>query len=224
MSSFATELFNTLFSWIGKSYLAIFILMIIESTSIPIIFPAELVLFLAGVKGVASGNLNFILVIICSVTGSIIGSLLNYSLAYYIGKPFLYRYGKYMLLPADRLHKIEDIFIKYSNIATFAGRLMPLVKHIISIPAGFSQMPLKKFVLWTGLGSVLLSVIMVMLGVFIGRAFAGQQEKLKQYLMIASILLGSFIILIYYFYVKYFYPLISNKIAEIKSDKNNITN
>lgn len=221
MLSATTEILQRLFSWIGESYLAIFILMIIESTSIPIIFPAELVLFLAGVKGIASGNLNFFLVICCSVVGSIMGSLLNYSVAYYIGKPVLYRYGKYLFLSTDRLKKIEKVFIKYSNIATFTGRLMPFIKHIISIPAGLCQMPLKSFILWTGLGATLLSVIMVYLGIFIGKAIAGDQAKLTHYLMLASVLMGSFIILIYYFYVKYFYPLISSKIDEVKAEKRN---
>jgi len=185
-----------------KGYIGIFLMMTLESTSIPVILPAEVVLITAGYH-VGLDEMNGFIVVLVATLGSICGSFINYYFAHFVGRKILYKYGKYILLSADRIMILEMAFKKHASIVTFSGRLMPLIKHIVSIPAGMCQMDKMKFTLWTGLGSCLLAVIMVNIGISLGKNIDRFDEY--KYYIVGGLLLFSFaIIIVYYFYHKFF--------------------
>ncbi len=208
-----THIFKSLTDMISHSHWTVFALMILESTSLPSILPAEFVLITAGYF-VAKGHLNWLLVVLASTVGSLIGSFINYYFALLVGRKLIYKYGKYIFLHVDKIKKLEIIFIKYSSILTFTGRLMPLVKHIISVPAGFCAMDKKKFTLFTSLGAGVLSSLMVTLGMFIGKS-SKTFKQLEIYIYIGLFLFSLLIILVYLLYDKY----LDKAVLSIKSKK-----
>jgi len=156
-------------------YLGIFLLMLIESSFIP--FPSEIVLVPAGYLA-SKGDMDISLILFSSLLGSIGGALINYFGALYVGRKFLLRYGKYILISEKTLSKMELFFKKHGAISTFSGRLIPGIRQLISIPAGLSKMDLKVFILYTSLGALVWSIILVTLGYIIGE----NQELIKEYL------------------------------------------
>jgi len=156
-------------------YIGIFFLMLIESSFIP--FPSEIVLVPAGYLA-SKGDMDVSLILLASLLGSIGGALINYFGALYVGRKFLLRYGKYILISEETLDKMELFFKKHGAISTFTGRLIPGIRQLISIPAGLSKMNLKVFIFYTSLGALIWSVILVALGYLIGE----NQELIKEYL------------------------------------------
>ena len=156
-------------------YLGIFLLMLIESSFIP--FPSEIVLVPAGYLA-SKGDMDISLILLSSLLGSIGGALINYFGALYVGRKFLLRYGKYIMISKQTLDKMEDFFKKHGAISTFTGRLIPGIRQLISIPAGLSKMNLKVFIFYTSLGALIWSIILVALGYLIGE----NQELIKEYL------------------------------------------
>ena len=146
-------------------YIGIIISMAIESSLFPL--PSEIVMIPAGVL-VKQGEMNFILVVLSGVLGSYLGSLANYLLADFLGRPLILKYGKYFLLPEEKLHKMERFFEKYGSISIFIGRLLPVVRHFISIPAGFAKMNIYLFTVYTFLGSAIWMVILTVIGCYLG--------------------------------------------------------
>ncbi|MGK0256548.1 MAG: membrane protein DedA with SNARE-associated domain [Arcobacteraceae bacterium] len=156
-------------------YLGIFLLMLIESSFIP--FPSEIVLVPAGYLA-SKGDMNISLILLASLLGSVSGALINYFGALYVGRKFLLKYGKYILVSEETLNKMETFFKTHGAISTFTGRLIPGIRQLISIPAGLSKMNLKVFIFYTSLGALIWSIILVALGYIIGE----NQELIKQYL------------------------------------------
>jgi len=156
-------------------YLGIFFLMLIESSFIP--FPSEIVLVPAGYLA-SKGDMDISLILLASLLGSIGGALINYFGALYVGRKFLLKYGKYILISEETLDKMENFFKKHGAISTFTGRLIPGIRQLISIPAGLSKMNLKVFIFYTSLGALIWSIILVALGYLIGE----NQELIKEYL------------------------------------------
>jgi membrane protein DedA with SNARE-associated domain len=156
-------------------YFGIFLLMLIESSFIP--FPSEIVLIPAGYLA-AKGDMSISLILFVSLLGSIGGALINYFGALYVGRKFLLRFGKYILVSPETLEKMETFFAKHGAISTFTGRLIPGIRQLISIPAGLSRMNLKVFIFYTSLGALIWSTILVALGYIIGE----NQELIKEYL------------------------------------------
>lgn len=176
-------------------YLGIFLLMLIESSFIP--FPSEIVLVPAGYLA-SKGDMDISLILLSSLLGSIGGALINYFGALYVGRKFLLKYGKYMMISKKTLDKMEDFFKKHGAISTFTGRLIPGIRQLISIPAGLSKMNLKVFIFYTSLGALIWSIILVALGYLIGE----NQELIKEYLsqIVAITLLTVAIIIAFYIY------------------------
>lgn len=166
MENFILLITNYITSLIYEfGYIGIVIAMAIESSLIPL--PSEIVMIPAGVLAKA-GKMNTILAIISGTVGSYLGSLANYLLADYIGRPLIIKHGKYFFLTESKLTKIENFFDKYGSISIFIGRLLPVVRHFISIPAGFAKMNFYLFSLYTIVGSIIWMTILVMFGYFIG--------------------------------------------------------
>ena len=156
-------------------YIGIFLLMAIESSFIP--FPSEIVLIPAGYLAY-KGDMSITLIMISATLGSLVGAFINYYLAYFVGRTFLEKYGKYFFISQDMLCKMDRFFILHGSISTFSGRLIPGVRQLISIPAGLSKMDIKKFSLYTAVGAGIWSLILVLLGYFIGE----NQELIQTYL------------------------------------------
>ncbi|HZI21423.1 MAG TPA: DedA family protein [Gemmatimonadales bacterium] len=163
-------------------YPGIIVLMAIESSVVPL--PSELVMPPAGYLA-AKGEMDFALAVACGVLGSILGSLANYGLARWLGRAFFLRLGKYVLLTERGLDRSERYFTAHGEISVFMGRMLPVVRHLISIPAGIARMRLGRFVLFTGLGALVWCTILTWIGWFIGSRedviLAVLNEEAKRY-------------------------------------------
>jgi membrane protein DedA with SNARE-associated domain len=151
------------------NYWTITLLMAIESSVIPL--PSELVVPPAAYKA-AAGELNIYLVVFFSTLGALLGSLANYYLAMLIGRPIVYRFansrfGHMLMLNEQTVKKTEAFFDKNGAISIFTGRLLPGVRHLISIPAGLSRMNLPKFILYTTLGAGIWNIILAAIGYYL---------------------------------------------------------
>jgi membrane protein DedA with SNARE-associated domain len=149
------------------NYWTITLLMAIESSFIP--FPSEVVVPPAAYEAAATSELNVWLVIFFATVGAIIGALINYYLALWLGKPIVYkfansRFGHMCLINQEKVDTAEKFFIKHGVIATLIGRLVPAVRQLISIPAGLAKMNLGKFVAFTALGAGLWNGVLAALG------------------------------------------------------------
>lgn len=151
------------------NYWTITLLMAIESSVIPM--PSELVVPPAAYKA-AAGELNIYLVVFFSTLGALIGSVINYFLADFIGRPIVYRFanskfGHMLMIDEAGIKKTEAFFDKNGAISIFTGRLIPGVRHLISIPAGLSKMNFSKFVLYTTLGAGIWNIILASIGYYL---------------------------------------------------------
>jgi membrane protein DedA with SNARE-associated domain len=147
-------------------YPGIVVLMAIESSILPL--PSELVMPPAGYLA-AKGEMNFLLAVACGVLGSILGALANYGLAHWLGRAFVLRLGRYVFVSEKSLDRSERFFAEHGEISTFIARMLPIVRHLISLPAGLARMPLPRFVLFTGLGAAIWCTILTWIGWFIGK-------------------------------------------------------
>ena len=152
--------------------------MTIESSFIP--FPSEGVVPPAGFL-VASGKLDFSLVVIFSTLGSLFGAFINYGLAYFLGRPVVYRFvnskvGHMCMLSQTGMERAETYFKKNGAISTFVGRLLPGIRQLISIPAGIAKMRLDKFVLYTLLGAGIWNAILTAIGYMLHSAVSNIKD------------------------------------------------
>ncbi|MFZ3208249.1 MAG: DedA family protein [Geobacteraceae bacterium] len=147
-------------------YPGIFILMAMESSVIPI--PSELVMPPAGYLA-HLGEMNMTAAIICGTLGSLVGAYANYLAAHYLGRPLLLKYGKYVWITEEKFAKVETFFHKHGEISTFIGRLLPVVRHLISLPAGLAGMNRWKFALYTLAGAGLWCTVLTWIGYLIGK-------------------------------------------------------
>lgn len=148
------------------NYFSLTILMAIESSAIP--FPSEIVVPPAGYMA-AEGELNFPLVIVFATLGSMIGALANYVVAYFVGRPVIYKFvdsklGHICMLNSEKMRRAEDYFNRRGAVATLVGRLIPVIRQLISIPAGLAKMNMAKFLLYTCLGAGAWNVVLAVIG------------------------------------------------------------
>jgi membrane protein DedA with SNARE-associated domain len=114
-------------------------------------------------------EMNVWIVLTCGVVGSILGALANYWVAHLLGRAFVRRFGRYVLLSERSLERSERFFASHGAISTLVGRLLPVIRHLISIPAGIARMPLPQFVTFTGLGAFAWCSVLTGIGYFLGR-------------------------------------------------------
>lgn len=148
------------------NYPTIFFLMLLESTVVPV--PSELVVSPAAYHA-AGGNQNVFLVILFATIGADVGATINYVAGYYLGRPIIYKFansrlGHLCLLNQEKVEKSEKYFYDHGVVATLTGRLIPGIRHLISIPAGLSKMPYWKFLLYTTIGAGVWHAILAALG------------------------------------------------------------
>ncbi|MEI7815934.1 MAG: DedA family protein [Desulfuromonadales bacterium] len=170
---------HTIIQWLldtinAMGYPGILILMAMESSIIPV--PSELVMPPAGYL-VHKGEMNMAVVILCGTAGSLIGAYANYFVSQYLGRPLILKYGKYVLITPEKFERVEHFFLQHGEISTFIGRLLPVIRHLISIPAGMAGMNHLKFSLYTLLGAGLWCTILTLIGYEIGE----NQQLIMQY-------------------------------------------
>lgn len=186
---------HQLVEWIFQlGYPGIFLLMAIESSFIP--FPSEVVLIPAGYLAY-QGEMNIFFILLSAVLGSLAGAYLNYFLALHLGRRFILRYGKYFFISEATLARLDTFFQDHGHISTFTGRLIPGIRQLISIPAGIARMNLGEFGIYTALGAAIWSLILILLGYFIGK----EQELLHRYLKeitVITLFMVSLLLLWYY--------------------------
>jgi membrane protein DedA with SNARE-associated domain len=175
-------------------YFGIFALMFLESSFFP--FPSEVVMIPAGYLAF-KGEMNLFAVIFLGILGSLAGGLFNYYLSKTLGRRFLLKYGHYLFFDEEKLNKMENFFKKHGEISTFNGRLIPVVRQYISLPAGLSSMNIVKFSIYTTLGAGIWVTILTLLGYFLGQ----NQELINEYLKAITIVSFIFITLISFVYI-----------------------
>ena len=177
------------------NYWTVALLMTIESSFIP--FPSEIVVPPAAYLA-AAGDMNVVLVVLSATAGALAGALINYGLSIWIGRAIIYKFvnsrlGHAFLLNEEKMIKAESYFVRYGNLSTLIGRLVPAVRQLISIPAGLARMPLGRFVLYTSLGAGAWNTILAVIGYSLHSLVGKEQlmEKVHQYTaQISWVLLG----------------------------------
>lgn len=179
----------------SMGYAGIAGLMVLESMVVPL--PSELVMPFAGFL-VAQHTLNFWLVVVASTMGSLVGSLLSYYIGKCGGEPLLRKYGKYILVSEEDLAKTEQWFQRRGERTIFISRFVPVVRHLISIPAGMGKMPLARFCIYTVLGAGLWNALLTEAGVLLGVHW----DVLHTYLKPVSLIVAALLV-VGFFYVVY---------------------
>ena len=167
------------------NYGTVFFLMLLESTVIPV--PSELVVSPAAYHA-AAGNLDIALVILFATLGADAGATINYLAGYYLGRPIIYRFanskwGKMFLLNQQKVEKSEKYFYDHGMVATITGRLLPGIRHLISIPAGLARMKFWQFLLYTTIGAGVWNCILAALGWYLHSVVPEEQlnDKIMEY-------------------------------------------
>lgn len=189
------------------NYGTICFLMLLESTVIPV--PSEFVVAPAAYHA-AGGNINVFLVVLAATLGADIGASINYWAGYYLGRPIIYKFansrlGHLCLLNQEKVEKSEKYFYDHGVVATLTGRLLPGIRHLISIPAGLSKMHYGKFLLYTTIGAGCWHAILAALGWYLHSIVPAEQldEKITEYSeYIKLVLIGLVLLAIVYFAVK----------------------
>ena len=167
------------------NYGTILLLMLIESTVIP--FPSEVVVAPAAYHA-AAGYQNVFLVVLFATIGADLGAAINYAAAYYLGRPIIYRFvrsrwGKLCLLNEEKIQRSEKYFADHGVVATLTGRLLPVIRQLISVPAGLAKMHFGKFLLYTTVGAGVWNSILATLGWYLHAVVPEEQlnEKIVEY-------------------------------------------
>lgn len=189
---------HELITWLVESigamgYPGIFLLMAMESSVIPV--PSELVMPPAGYL-VQKGRMEMWAVIVSGTAGSLFGAYVNYFASHYLGRPLLIKYGRYVFITEDKFARVEKFFLSHGEISTFIGRLLPVIRHLISLPAGLAGMNHLKFSFYTLLGSAIWVSILSWLGYLLGSNQALIMEYSQQ-IVYGAIGFSALLILIY---------------------------
>ena len=193
------NLYTRIIDWYNDNlnYGTITLLMAVESSFIP--FPSELVVPPAAYKALQPGsNLSIVLIVLFASMGALIGAFVNYFLAKYLGRPIVYKFadsklGHFLLIDTQKVEKAENYFREHGAISTFVGRLITVIRQLISIPAGLSNMKLLPFTLFTLLGATIWNCVLAALGYLAH----GQKDIIEKYnteLAIALLAFGALFI------------------------------
>jgi membrane protein DedA with SNARE-associated domain len=201
---------NFISSLLGNlNYGTILFLMLLESTVVPV--PSEFVVTPAAYHA-AGGNLDVFLVILFATIGADLGASINYVVAYYVGRPVIYsfansKWGKMCLLNQEKVEKSEKYFDDHGIVATLTGRLIPGIRHLISIPAGLAKMNYWKFLLYTTIGAGVWHAILAGLGWYLHSIVPEDQlnDKITEYAEYIKFAIIALVLLaIVYFALKYY--------------------
>ena len=171
------------------NYWTVMLFMTIESSFIP--FPSEAVVPPAAWKAAVTGDMNVVLVVLFATLGALMGALINYFIALWFGRPIVYgfansRIGHMCLIDEAKVQKAEKYFDEHGVVSTLIGRLVPVVRQLISIPAGLARMGLGRFVLYTTIGAGIWNVILAALGYYMAYIPGKQIELMKDGVIISD--------------------------------------
>lgn len=202
--SFAGEtekasIYTQIIDWYNSNlnYWTIALLMAIESSFIP--FPSELVIPPAAYQAMQPGSdLNIAFIVIAGSAGALIGAFINYYLARFLGRPIIYKFadsrlGHFLLIDVNKVKKAEDYFREHGAISTFVGRLITVIRQLISIPAGLAKMKIIPFTLYTFLGATIWNCVLALLG-YLAHGQKDIIEKYNSELAIALLAAGALFI------------------------------
>ena len=171
------------------NYWTVMLFMTIESSFIP--FPSEAVVPPAAWKAAVTGDMNVVMVVVFATLGALLGALINYYIAVWFGRPIVYKFansriGHMCLIDETKVQTAETFFAKHGVVSTLIGRLVPVVRQLISIPAGLARMGIGRFVIYTSLGAGIWNVILAALGYYMAYIPGLQTEeavmnKVKEY-------------------------------------------
>ncbi len=164
MVNFLVEYIVGFISFAG--YWSLVVLMTMESMIFPV--PSEAVMPFAGFLW-ADGEMHLVWIILFSTLGSFFGSVISYYIGLWGGRPFVDRFGKYFLLNKEHLDKTEKFFQRYGGKTVFISRFIPIVRHLISLPAGFAKMKIFPFIVYTLIGAGLWNTILTVAGYYLGK-------------------------------------------------------
>ncbi|MBR2899140.1 MAG: DedA family protein [Fibrobacter sp.] len=198
-SAASTGIYTQIIDWYNANlnYGTITLLMAVESSFIP--FPSELVVPPAAYKALQPGSdLSIVLIVLFASMGALIGAFINYFLAKFLGRPIVYKFadsrlGHFLLIDTQKVEKAENYFRDHGAISTFVGRLITVIRQLISIPAGLSNMKLLPFTLYTFLGATIWNCVLAVLGYLAH----GQKDIIDKYnseLAIALLAFGALFI------------------------------
>ena len=194
---------NSLYGAVG--YAGVVVAMAIESAMIPL--PSELILPYAGFlvsdpskfEPLTGGGWNYWIVVFAATLGNTIGSLIAYAIGAWGGRPFLERYGKYLLIRPHEIELAERFFDRYGAATAFFSRLLPIVRTFISFPAGVARMPLGTFIAYSTAGAFLWSMLLVFAGVQLGARWTDIRHALQPFdLLIAVVVVAALALFIWW--------------------------
>ena len=194
---------DSLYGAVG--YLGVLIAMAIESAMIPL--PSELILPYAGflvsdptkIEPLTHGPWAFWIVVIVATIGNTIGSLIAYAIGAWGGRPFLERYGRYLLIRHHEIELAERFFAKYGSATAFFSRLLPIVRTFISFPAGVARMPLGRFIAYSTAGAFLWSILLVYAGTVLGRNWTDIRHALQPFDSLIAVAVVVLVVLFVWF-------------------------
>ena len=195
----STGIYTQIIDWYNANlnYGTITLLMAVESSFIP--FPSELVVPPAAYKALQPGSdLSIVLIVLFASMGALIGAFINYFLAKFLGRPIVYKFadsrlGHFLLIDTQKVEKAENYFRDHGAISTFVGRLITVIRQLISIPAGLSNMKLLPFTLYTFLGATIWNCVLAVLG-YLAHGQKDIIEKYNSELAIALLAFGALFI------------------------------
>ena len=148
----------------STGYITVFIAMTMESMVFPV--PSEAVMPFAGFL-IAEGKFTFFWVVLISTTASLVGSAISYAIGFFCEEAVIHRYGRFLLLDKEELEATQRFFNRYGEATIFISRFIPVVRHLISIPAGFARMNFLRFYLFTVLGAGLWNAFLAYTGFYL---------------------------------------------------------
>ncbi len=177
----------------ATGYYGVFVLMVMESCLLPV--PSEIVMPFAGYL-VYVGGLDFLRVVVAGSLGNIAGSIISYCIGFLKGRSFLVKYGKYLLVTREHIEMADKWFERYGEKAVFIGRLLPVVRTVISLPAGITKMNQERFLIWTTIGVFPWCALLVYLGMILGANWYIIEETARQF-SLAIFLISSLVLILY---------------------------
>ncbi len=177
-----------IYTWIAANmdYWVVTLFMAIESSFIP--FPSEVVIIPAAYIAINQGTMTIPMIIVAGTAGALVGALVNYYLALWLGRPIIYKFSDtklshMLLIDRDGVEKAEKYFAEHGAVGTFVGRLIPVIRQLISIPAGLAKLKMTTFLFFTGLGACVWNAVLAILGAVLGKSMPEEVliAKVEQY-------------------------------------------
>jgi len=193
--AFADLVFNTIVNLLNQTgYLGIFALMVMESATLPI--PSEVVLPLAGYL-VSQGRLEFWSTVAVATVGSLVGTMVDYGIGYYLGRPAVLRYGRIVRFSEKRLETTEKWFASHGKSVVLLARFVPLLRTLIAFPAGLVKMDVKRFLVHSAVGILVWDIALVYLGVLAGQNSTAIASTLQAYFLplgVAAVIIAGILV------------------------------